>query len=432
MAVIKPFRGLRYGPHLADVIADVMAPPYDVISAEMQEALHERHPANFIRLEYGRDDNGTDRYARARATLDGWGQDGSLIQDDAPSYYLYEQSFTLPEGVDAADGREVYRRRAVFASVQLEPYGSSIFPHEKTLAGPKADRMRLIAATEANLSPIFAIMSDPTKAADDAMADVARRAPLLYAAADEQGQTHRVWRAHGSLADELSRVFADASLTIADGHHRYETALEYRDRTRATNGVAHAPSGADAVLMALVSSQSDELIILPAFRLVSGLDAAVVASLPQRLADSGYAVAEVGAADDGQVVGRLLDSVRSSTVRTFGFCLTGGRLFSASAKPGDAGTADSLDVVHLHERLLPELLGVDTNENAGQSHVRYTVNRELALDSVASGEAQVAVFVRGVTMAEVETVARSGGTMPQKATYFYPKIPSGLVARSLT
>lgn len=430
MAVIEPFRGLRYSPHLADAIADVIAPPYDVISPEMQSRLHDRHPANFIRLEYGRDANGTDRYAHARLTLDSWRRDGFLVQDDTPSYYLYEQSFTLPEGAHAPDAREVYRRRSVFASVGLEPYGASIFPHEKTLAGPKADRMRLIEATEANLSPVFAIVSDPTKAADHAIADLMQRSPLLYSAVDDGGQAHRVWRANGPPAEELSHAVAGASLTIADGHHRYETALAYRDGVRATNG-AVASRGADSVMMSLVSSQSDELIILPAFRLISGVDEDAINALPRRLGERGYKVAEFDDGDGGATA-RMLEEVRSSTATTFGLCLPGGRLLSVS--PGsDAApvTRDLLDVAYLHERLLPEFLGVDTNEPVGQSHVRYTVNQERALAAVRAGDAQLAVFVRGVTMSEVERVARSGGTMPQKSTYFYPKMPSGFVARSL-
>jgi uncharacterized protein (DUF1015 family) len=434
VAVIEPFHGLRYGSRLADSIAEVIAPPYDVISAELQDELHDRHPANFIRLEYGRADNGTDRYTQARSTLDTWSRNGSLIQEQDPAYYLYEQSFTLPAGVDVATSKAIYRRRAVFASVTLEPYGQSIFPHERTLAGPKADRLKLIEATEANLSPVFAIVSDEQKAMDGVVADVATRSPLLYEGEDGDGQTHRLWRADGPLAKELAAVVDGSSLTIADGHHRYETALAYRDHVRGANGASPSPTPADAVMMALVSSHSDELVILPTFRLLSGLPAEVVESLPRRLTEAGCEVVELGAADGDQAVTRMLDAVRSSTSTTFGLCLPHGRLVTVSPDGADVvgDSADLLDVAYLHQRLLPDFLGVNTDDAAGQERVRYTANRDGALGAVRAGKAQVAVFVRGVTMAEVEHVAMSGGVMPQKSTYFYPKMPSGLVARRLT
>ena len=431
MAVIEPFRGLRYGPRLADSIADVIAPPYDVISSELQDELHDRHPANFIRLEYGREHNGTDRYARARATLDAWSNDGSLVQEQTPAYYLYEQSFTLPEGADVAAPKPVYRRRAVFASVALEPYGASIFPHEKTLAGPKADRLRLIEATEANLSPVFAIVSDERRAMEDVVSDLVTRSPLLYEAQDSLGETHRLWRCDGDMAAELARAVDGASLTIADGHHRYETAMAYRDRKRGHNGYRAGRHSLDAVMMALVSSQSDELIILPTFRLVSGVEDAAVESLPRRLTEGGLDVDVVPGPAREADFARMLHAVHTSTTPTFGLCLPGDRLATVSlAHAGDRG-ADMLGVAYLHERLLPDFLGVDTDGPSGQKRVRYTVNRDGALAAVRAGEAQVAVFVRGVTMGEVEKVARSGGTMPQKSTYFYPKMPSGLVARRL-
>ncbi len=427
MALIEPFRALRYAPHLADVIADVIAPPYDVISPELQQQLHARHPANFIRLEYGQDTHDADRYAHAGATLDEWTRDGTLVRDDTPAYYVYEQTFTLPDGVDAPDARAEYRRRAVFAAVGLEPWGGTIHPHEKTLAGPKKDRLQLMAATRANLSPVFAIASDPDRSIDKALGDAAGRGKLLYDGTDSQGQTHRLWRADGAVAADLRQKLDGASLTIADGHHRYETALAYRDQAR-----ADAPSAcaSESVMMSIVSSQSDELIILPAYRLLSGLAPDTIASLPKRLAEGGHGVDEAPTTAGTDDVDAMLAAVRAEAASTFGLSIAGGRSYTV-ARPASSGTGADLDVAYLHERLLPEYLGVDTNEPSGQAHVRYTVSRDHALNAVRSGEAQAAVFVRGVTMAEVERVARSGGTMPQKSTYFYPKMPSGLVARRL-
>ena len=408
---------MRYDPSKAGSIAELIAPPYDVISSEAQQALLDRHPANFVRLEYGKHGGGSDRYESARDLLESWLRGGILIEDETPALYVYEQTFQLPET------QEERRRLKTFAAVRLEPWGGSVYPHERTLTAPKQDRMRLMEACRANLSPILGVAQDPKGAFNAALREAADGADPIVDAADDLGQRHRLWRVDEAAAvSRIQSAFGGTSVTIADGHHRYETSLAYQQR----HGARHTSGDADYTLMGVVSSGSEDLAILPIHRLASGVSAERLAELPAALERSFH------------VQRRRVDERLPDAEVDFSLYLGGGELLDATLREESRGALSGLppalaelSVSKLHAALLRDLLGVDTNEEAGQRQVSYTARLGEALEKVRSGEAQLAALTRPIAMEEVERAARAGVPMPQKSTYFYPKLPSGLAARRL-
>ncbi len=414
MTRIEPFRGMRYNPEAVGSIADVISPPYDVISPKAQQELHNRHPANFVRLEYGRHGGGEDRYASARRLMNAWLHDGTLMEEDRPAFYVYEQTFQLPEA------EHVERRRlTAFAAIKLEPWGNGVYPHERTLAAPKADRMRLMEACRANLSPILGVAQDPQGIFNNALRETADASEPAVDVVDPLGQRHRLWVVH--QPSEIARIqhaFDGAGVTIADGHHRYETALAYRSR--------HPSGAADFALIGLTSSGAEDLVILPIHRLISGAAPERLSTLAENLTKTFH------------IRRRRLDEELTDKKVDFSLYLGGEELLDAKLR-GDAvgALADlpaalaELPVSKLHAVLLRETLHIDTNEEAGQRQVSYTARRTEALEKVRGGEAQLAALTSPLPMSAVEKTARAGCAMPQKSTYFYPKLPSGLVARRL-
>lgn len=224
-----PFRGIRFNPQVVGELDRVMAPPYDVISAKRQQQLYDASPYNIVRIDFGQqqphDTEGNDRYSRAASELEAWLQKKALIQDEEPSLYLYEQTFSYAD--------KSYARRGFFAARRIEPLGKRIRPHEKTLSGPKVDRLLLMKATEANLSPIFCLYSDPSQQVTAMLAASYETKPV-YDFVDRDGIREKLWRVTDpKIFKEVDHLFAEKDLFIADGHHRYETAITYRDWRRA-------------------------------------------------------------------------------------------------------------------------------------------------------------------------------------------------------
>ena len=414
MTRIEPFRGMRYNAEAVGSIADVISPPYDVISPEAQQELYDRHPANFVRLEYGKHGGGKDRYASAQRLMNAWLEDGTLIEENSPAFYVYEQTFKLPEA------EQMERRRlTAFAAIQLEPWGNGVYPHERTLAAPKADRMRLMEACRANLSPILGVAQDPDGNFNNALRATADASEPAVDAVDALGQRHRLWVVHKpSETERIQHAFDGAGVTIADGHHRYETALAYRSR--------HPNGAADFALIGLTSSGAEDLVILPIHRLVSGVASERLSTLAENLKKSFH------------IRRRRLDEKLTDEKVDFSLYMGGEELLDAELRGDAAGAlADlppalaELSVSKLHAVLLRETLQIDTNKEAGQRQVSYTPRRAEALDKVRGGEAQLAALTRPMPMSTVEKTARAGCAMPQKSTYFYPKLASGLVALRL-
>ena len=442
MADIRPLPGIRYAPEVD--LAEVVTPPYDVISPEAQGRYYERSPQNVIRLELGADEPTDDaldnRYSRAALTFAQWRLDGAM-QQDAPSLYLYEQRFT-------ALGAE-RRRLSLLARVRLEPWEAGvILPHERTLSKPKDDRLKLTRACAATLSPIMALYDDPKGALAKSFAGMRRRKPPI-AFTDEAGEEHRLWAIRDAEQFEAVRqFFQDRQLYIADGHHRYETALIYRDETREMRRELAPDDAPNFTLMALSAIEDPGLLVLPTHRIVRGLDMERLAGLSDELG-AHFSVEPLETLDAPTITAALATAgktdqrepetafalVAPDGARILRLTPAGRAAMAARSGPnvGDSAAWRTLDVAILHELVLNQALGVsDEAIRAGES-VTYTRDAGEAIAAVrtGAGDAQLAILLNPTPPAAIRDVARAGDRMPQKSTYFYPKLITGLVINPL-
>ena len=418
MARVKPFRAWRYDGAVVSDLAAVLAPPYDIISPDQQAALYEREPHNIVRLEFAKAEagEGAARYAHIAAILRQWEREGVLRRDGEPAFYVHRHHFQL-------DG-ELRVRTGVFAAVGLEEYEKRIIlPHESTLAKPKEDRLNLLRATQMNISPIFGIVPDADTAMRSLLAEFASGEPDAVAAGEDR---HELWRITGEAAERLSQRLADREVVIADGHHRYETSLAYRDEMRARlAGETPAPRGvpseasSEYTMMHLVSSTDEGLCILAAHRLLR-LDHAPTEAELRQFVGARFEVAEYPRRPDGRT---CLDALAEGEI---GFaCYLGGRWYLLKLRePLPAGM---LHVEALHEWLVDPLVGGIEHREA---RLGFVISHLEAADRVDSGEFQMGFFLKSVCIEELEMRSREGGVMPQKSTYFYPKVPTGLVLKS--
>ena len=429
MAIVRPFRGLRYDPAVVGAVASVVAPPYDVIGSEEQARLYEASPYNVIRLDLSRD---RDRYGAASRTFAEWREQGVLVRDREPALHVYAQRHRLKSG-------EEHERHGFFARLHLEEFASGkVLPHEKTLASPKADRLALQRACRANLSSIFGLYSSP----GFALSTVAARAIRTPAWADfEDGAAvrHRLWRVvEGDVLESLRRQLESRTVYIADGHHRYETALRYRDERREETGQRTGEEPFDYVLAYLVNMDEPGLVVLPTHRLLRDLRMEP-AGLVERL-HACFRVEEV--ARSGGARGLVERMKPAFGERRIGVVLRGEpRFFVLVARDGDNDARLSgstalrrLDVTLLHGLVLEggtSILGLDAHREAEAGRWSYTKDEDEAVSRVESGEMAAAFLLNATRVDEVRAVSEAGETMPEKSTYFYPKIATGLVFNPL-
>jgi uncharacterized protein (DUF1015 family) len=431
MADIRGFRGFRYDLGRVGSLSDVVAPPYDVIDAALQQKLYDASPHNAIRVELTRDEPGdTDadnKYTRAAGTLKDWLTTGVLRQDTARSLYVYEQEFT-------AEGK-TYTRRGFLARVRLEPFGTGrVFPHEQTLAGPKADRLHLYRATGFNLSPVFSFYPDDAGEVIARLEPLVRRSPPLVAT-DHLGVTNRLWVVTDTAAiSAVTGLMGPKPVFIADGHHRYETGLKYLEERRAAGEVPDDEAAPNFCLMMLVGMSDPGLIILPTHRLVSGLPAVTADQLKGALA--GHFDVIGGFGPDAAACWEHVQLEDSQSVLGFG-TVADNQWFAVKLRdpavmdglaPDQSKDWRGLAVSILHklvlERLVPGKLG-------GSPACQYVHLLKEVTDAAAARQCQVACLVPPVGMGHVETIAGNREKMPPKSTYFYPKLLTGLVFNSL-
>jgi Uncharacterized conserved protein len=431
---IRPFRALRYDRTTIADHALVVAPPYDVIGAAEYERLLARHPANVVRLDLPRDEPGDepdDRYRRAARTLAGWRSNGTLHKDPHPSIYVYEQTYRVP-GTDIAR-----TQRGYFARLRLEAFGpgSGVLPHERTLAGPREDRYKLLRATGVNTSPVVGLYEDPDGIGRPVLdAATARTADLDLT--DEDGVRHRLWAvpADGDAAASVApllEVAARGPVTIADGHHRYETALRYRDERRMTRSCEEDPAF-DYILMLLVDAAREPLTVLPTHRVLRGLGVDGVARLLVGL-DAFFDVRR------DVTEGELLERFEAAAVapgragrfglwtRAGGALLTARRdAFEPYLPTGGTGLR-ALDVTLLGIAL-DRLAGIGADAVAAGA-VAYSKSAAQAVALVDAGldGADAAFLLEPTPVSSILAVAADGDVMPQKSTYLYPKALTGLV-----
>ncbi len=439
MPEIRPFRGLRFEPDVVGDLGAVVSPPYDVISPAEQQLLLARDPRNVVRLDLPAEEPGDgpdDRYRRAARTFAAWRSDGSFRKDPRPSLYVYEQVYRVP-------GTDVERtQRGFFGRLRLEAFGagSGVLPHERTMSGPKEDRYKLLRATGANFSPVVGLYQDRTGESATILAEVTARPPAIELV-DDDGTTHRLWVLATAAPDEgpgdgpATRLAAAAGrgpITIADGHHRYETALRYRDERRMSRACEEDPAF-DYVLMLFLETTAGQLTVLPTHRVVRGLGGDGIATIwanvgalfeverTEGSADLEAAFGSAGLAPGGR--GRV-----GLWTRSGGALLTARREAFEPLVPAGGEALRRLDVTLL-QVALERLAGIDPAATAAGGRVAYTKSAAEAIGWVDRAEdgADAAFLLEPTPVDDIAAVAGAGDVMPQKSTYFFPKPVTGLV-----
>ncbi len=438
MVALAPFRGWRYNPLKINSLHEVVSPPYDIIDSELRKELHRRHPWNVIRLELGEEYSGDseedNRYTRARRYLDEWRSQGVLVRDEKPALYVYHHRF---KGIN---GEELLRK-GFMALVKLEPLEQgTIFPHEETFPTPKQDRLELLRACKAQFNPIFSVFPDPN--GDFAQfLHVGDRPPEMRVL-DEKGVEHSVWSiAEPELVQRAASLLAPRPLIIADGHHRYETSLLYQEEQKGQRDQAD-PS--NWTLMYLTPMEDPGLVIFPTHKLVKGLENLDLAAFMESLAHD-FHMEEIPFRNEDPLWARRELARRLQNYRLSHHCALGLVVPRTNTyrvlRFKDAGSSSphlahlpeclrSLDVAVLHEVILKGRLGIDVADR-GHSHLIFSHDIQEALQLADKERAQLLFLMNPIPVGAFKKIATSGCKMPQKATYFYPKLLSGLVIRTM-
>jgi len=430
MADILPFRALRYDLQRVSA-SQVVTQPYDKITPAMQERYYAASPYNLVRIILGHRDPdapGNNVYTRAAAYGRAWRAEGILRQDGTPSIYSYSQTFTAPSGTR-------FERRGFIALGRVEDYSARVvFRHEQTLSKPKADRLDLLRATRAHYEQLFLLYEDSGQI--DSL--LATQRPPAIDVTDEYGVGHRVWQiSDATVIASVQEKMRDKKLVIADGHHRYETALNYRDESRAAAGSAQNPDAPyEFVMMTFVNLNDPGLLVLPTHRVVHSLNSFSADDF-QQSSRTYFELEEIDPAlDAARATALLREQGRNSTAL---LAVTANRAFILhSPKPaaakflaGLSARQQALDVVQLHKCLLEGVLQLSEESIRNQQNLSYLREASEALDQVRKGAANIAFLMNPCPVSQVRDVAFAGEVMPQKSTDFYPKLLSGLTAYAL-
>jgi uncharacterized protein (DUF1015 family) len=430
MPRIAAFRALRFNASRLPDTARVLAPPYDVISPEQRAVLEAQHERNIVHLDLPRGEDDA-KYDNARAMLDAWIAEGSLREDEAPAIYRYEQTFSF----DTGTGPKSYTRKGFFALILLSPFADRVvLPHEHTLSGPKVDRFKLIKATQAHFSEIFVLYRDPRGEAE-AMLERATSRDADVDATTPDGCRHRLWvvTAPATIA-AVAAVMAPKQVMIADGHHRYETMVAIRDALRPA-GAAPGQSQADFGPMFFARAEDPGLLVLPTHRMVHGLAEATLDALAERCQP--WFEVETGSEADAASIG---DRLRGMGEQAVSFAVRRPRqqrtLWLRLRKEADLTklgppTLGCLDVSVLHGLILDPILGIGAEAMAKQQNLTYSHDLRETLNKVSGGKVQAAFIMNATKTHQVLDACEAGFVLPQKSTYFQPKLASGLVMQKL-
>ncbi len=421
MADVQPLRALHYDLSTVGSLADVTSPPYDVIDAEQREELLRRCPFNVVAVDLPKaEPDGRDAYAVAGDLFESWQLQGAVVRDPEPSLWAHTQTYTGPDG-------QTRMRRGFFCRVRIEGYGSGrVRPHERTHPGPKEDRLRLMKATRANLSPIFSLYSDPAGAAWAALEPATAETPWGEVT-DGDGTVHRLWRVGdaGAVA-AVQAATQSAELLIADGHHRYETANTYAEEIGGEGEHRY-------VLMCLVALEDPGLTVFPTHRLLSGLDEPRRTALREALRRD-FEISEVPIeqiepeAGAGPLQLGYIDSHHQQAYRL----TLRDQAIADAALPGFSPAYRSLDTGVLEALLLKGALGLTDDDISHLNGLFYARSTEEAVSLVRSGAYDAAFLMRPTPVSQVRDVAGSGENMPPKSTFFYPKLLTGLLFNPLS
>ena len=423
MPEIIPFKGILYNPELLLSASDLICPPYDVISAAFQQQLYGSSSFNAIRLELPLE---ADPYAAAAERLAEWLQGGELQSDPVPAIYPYFQTFEDTDGVS-------HTRCGFFAAMRLHDFSEKkVLPHEKTLSGPKADRLNLFRKTKTNISGIFGLYADESKTADRVMKSFAEaNEPIVDALF--QGVRNRMWRiTDPELVAQFQTTLQERAVYIADGHHRYDTGVNYRNERAAVNPSHTGQEPYNYILTYLANIHDEGLLIFPIHRLVHSLEGFDAAQLQSRLEEF-FTVTEL---PDRISLKSFLDAEPSNYA--YGV-VTSGKVLGVCLKtdpkplldPARPEALQRLGLVLLHDLVLARLLGISQEAMAKQSNLLYVHDDREDFEAVDSGKVQVGFVVKQTTVGQVLAVSETGEVMPQKSTFFYPKLMTGMLFNPL-
>jgi uncharacterized protein (DUF1015 family) len=442
MAEIFPFHAYRYNPAKVD-LASVVTQPYDKITPAMQERYYSLSPYNLITVERGKpapnDTPDNNVYTRAAKALEDWIAQGVLVHDPAPAIYAYSQDYALPHT------RERQVRRGFIALGRVEDYAAGIvFRHEQTLAGPKADRLELLRHTRAQTGQLFMLYADPERKLD-AILDQVSRLPTPVEVRDEYDVLHQLWPiVEGELLERFRLQMADQKLVIADGHHRYETALAYRDECRAALGNVDLDAPHEKAMMTFFNTHGEGLTILPTHRVVSNLRDFQFERFRKQLEP--YLEWHSYPFSSGEERATSYDEFRKDLERrghdrrALGLYAGQGAFYlfllrrnvDLEALLPDVSPAErQLDVVLLHRLVLEKGLGIAAEAVLAEKHITYEREMDAAVAAVDRGQAQLCFLLNPVRIEQVVKIALGGGVLPQKSTDFYPKLLSGLTTYRL-
>ncbi|MDD4698814.1 MAG: DUF1015 domain-containing protein [Oscillospiraceae bacterium] len=424
MAEIKPFCALRF-TEKAGLIQELCCPPYDIINEEQRQQFLKTNPNNVIRLELPKD--GKNPYETAGETLKQWIDEGVVAVDGAEAIYIYEEAFTV--------SGKTYAFKGFISRVKLEEFSKGIvLPHEQTLSKAKTDRFNLMCTTSSNFSQIYSLYIDELGETPKLLDEMSKSEPISEFC-DADGVTHRLWICTDvAKCRELSRQFADRKLYIADGHHRYETGINYRNHMRETVG-AKEGDDCDYIMMMLVDMQNDGLVVFPTHRIIKDINNFDSASLIEKCLN----YFELESCRDQNDVAEKLKFKYNQGKKAFGY-FDGKEYKLLTLKMNTDGVPQlkeldpslrTLDVSVLHTLILENLLGIDKENMANQINLKYTRDAQEAVDSVNNGSANCCFIINPTRISEIADVAAAGEKMPQKSTYFYPKLITGLVMNKM-
>ncbi len=443
MSEILPFRGLLYNPDKIGDMNKVMAPPYDVIPPKLQDELYARHPNNIIRLELGKataeDSNGNDRYSRAASFLRKWMAEGALIRDEKPAIYYYTQTYALKDG-------KRLTRKGFIALSKLRDFGKGIHPHEKTLSGPKEDRLKLMRACEANFSCIFSLYQEPELAINRELEKAAGATAPFINVTDDDGIENRLWRIDGpGVIKTVTEAMKGKPLFIADGHHRYETALNYRNLMREKSPNHKGDEPYNYIMMYFSNMDDQGMTIWPTHRVIHGLKGfdgdSFIKECKKYFDFEEFAFDEKTEAGTRKTFIKRVEAAGKSGT-AFGLYIRGKNTYyvlTLRTKDmmdkvfGDKipEVFQDLDVTVLHSLVLSKALGITQEAQEKQENLIYVKSYDEALAAGKKDANQLVFILNPTKIEQVEAVAETGFVMPQKSTYFYPKLLTGLVINLL-
>ena len=419
MAIVKPFKGMRYSEKAGE-INKLVCPPYDIISDIERKQFLNTNPYNVIRLELPR--QGEDVYKTAADTLKAWEEEGILTPEEENSFYIYEEQFKVND--------QSFSLKGVIGRVKLTDFEKGVvIPHENTLSAAKEDRFNLMCATGCNFSQVYCLFPDENKKVTEEMNSISSLVPI-HRFEDGDGVTHTLWKTADTK--KLEALFKDKCLYIADGHHRYETGLRYRNEMR-KNG-ASQDSGSEYIMMMLVPLECEGLVVFPTHRIVHSLKTFELRTLILNCREFFH----VGEMSSSASLERNMKQEYENGKICFGLYCEG-RFYLLTLKSSaleDHCLKDidpslrELDVTVLHSLILENILGIDKENLANQTNLKYTRDIDEAVSEV-DGNADCAFILNPTKVSQIAQVGNAGQKMPQKSTYFYPKLITGLVINKI-